>query len=96
MTGHVVVRSPRLQQSFIFGISLALGAASGTIAACGFLWGILAGPPLSRFALALPELLGSLCRIVIVGGGYIACEQACIFHSLGMETPFVFRQVSPF
>ncbi|KAK9816335.1 hypothetical protein WJX74_000245 [Apatococcus lobatus] len=31
-------------------------------------------------------------KIVIVGGGYIACEQACIFHSLGVETHFVFRQ----
>ncbi len=33
--------------------------------------------------------------MVIVGGGYIACEQACIFHSLGVETHFVFRQVHP-
>ncbi|MBI06523.1 MAG: glutathione-disulfide reductase [Rhodospirillaceae bacterium] len=34
---------------------------------------------------ALPE------RIVIVGGGYIACEFACIFNGLGVETLQLYR-----
>jgi glutathione reductase (NADPH) len=34
---------------------------------------------------SLPE------RIVIVGGGYIAVEFACIFHGLGVETTLIYR-----
>jgi glutathione reductase (NADPH) len=30
-------------------------------------------------------------RIVVVGGGYIAVEFACIFHGLGVETTLVYR-----
>ena len=30
-------------------------------------------------------------RIVVVGGGYIAIEFACIFHGLGVETTLVYR-----
>ena len=30
-------------------------------------------------------------RIVLVGGGYIAVEFACIFHGLGVETTLVYR-----
>ncbi len=30
-------------------------------------------------------------RIVVVGGGYIAVEFACIFHGLGVETTLIYR-----
>lgn len=34
------------------------------------------------------------CRIVMVGGGYIACEQASIYNALGSEVHFLIRGVS--
>ena len=42
----------------------------------------------SNEAFHLPELPDS---IVVVGGGYIAVEFACIFHSLGVKTTLVYR-----
>ena len=30
-------------------------------------------------------------RLVVVGGGYIGCEMACIFHGLGAEVTLVYR-----
>jgi len=42
----------------------------------------------SNEAFHLPELPK---RIVIAGGGYIACEFACIFNGLGVETTLVHR-----
>jgi glutathione reductase (NADPH) len=42
----------------------------------------------SNEAFHLPELPK---RIVIVGGGYIAVEFACIFHGLGSEVTLVYR-----
>ncbi|SDZ78457.1 glutathione-disulfide reductase [Rubrimonas cliftonensis] len=30
-------------------------------------------------------------KVLLVGGGYIACEFACIFHGLGVETTLVYR-----
>ena len=33
-------------------------------------------------------------RLVVVGAGYIGCEQACIFNNLGTEVHFIVRQVS--
>ena len=42
----------------------------------------------SNAAFHLPELPK---RIVIVGGGYIAVEFACIFHGLGSEVTLVYR-----
>ena len=42
----------------------------------------------SNEAFHLPELPR---RIVIVGGGYIAVEFACIFHGLGSEVTLVYR-----
>jgi hypothetical protein len=32
-------------------------------------------------------------RLVVVGGGYIGLEQACIFNNLGSEVHLVVRQV---
>ena len=32
-------------------------------------------------------------RLVVVGAGYIGCEQACIFNNLGTEVHFIVRQV---
>ena len=42
----------------------------------------------SNEAFHLPELPRS---IVVVGGGYIAVEFACIFHGLGVDTTLVYR-----
>ena len=42
----------------------------------------------SNEAFDLPQLPE---RIVIVGGGYIACEFACIFNGLGVETVQLYR-----
>jgi len=42
----------------------------------------------SNEAFHLPELPKS---ILVVGGGYIAVEFACIFHSLGVKTTLVYR-----
>ena len=42
----------------------------------------------SNEAFQLPDLPK---RIVLVGGGYIAVEFACIFHGLGVETTLVYR-----
>jgi glutathione reductase (NADPH) len=42
----------------------------------------------SNEAFDLPELPR---RIVVVGGGYIAAEFACLFHGLGSETTLVYR-----
>jgi len=42
----------------------------------------------SEEAFHLPELPK---RMVIVGGGYIAVEFACIFHGLGVETSLMYR-----
>ena len=33
-------------------------------------------------------------RLVVVGAGYIGCEQACIFNNLGAEVHFIVRQVN--
>ena len=35
------------------------------------------------------------CRIVMIGGGYIACEQASIYNNLGAEVHFLIRGVRP-
>ena len=42
----------------------------------------------SNEAFDLPQLPK---RIVIIGGGYIACEFACIFNGLGVETLQLYR-----
>jgi glutathione reductase (NADPH) len=42
----------------------------------------------SNEAFHLPELPSS---IVVVGGGYIAVDFACIFHALGVKTTLVYR-----
>jgi glutathione reductase (NADPH) len=42
----------------------------------------------SNEAFHLPELPKS---IVVVGGGYIAVEFACIFHALGVKTTLIYR-----
>ena len=33
------------------------------------------------------------CRVVMVGGGYIACEQASIYNNMGAEVHFLIRGV---
>ena len=38
---------------------------------------------------------GAICRIVMIGGGYIACEQACIYTKFGAEVHFLIRGVCP-
>lgn len=34
-------------------------------------------------------------RLVVVGGGYIGCEQASIFNNFGTEVHLIVRQVQP-
>lgn len=36
-----------------------------------------------------------VCRLVVVGGGYIGCEQASIFNNFGTEVHLIVRQVQP-
>lgn len=36
---------------------------------------------------------GYIHRLVVVGGGYIGCEQASIFNNLGTEVYLIVRQV---
>ena len=40
----------------------------------------------------MPMLLHCLCRLVIVGAGYIACEQACIFNNFGSEVHMLYME----
>ena len=34
---------------------------------------------------------GAKCRLAIVGGGYIAAEQACIYRNFGADVHMFFR-----
>ena len=37
-------------------------------------------------------MLSYACRMVIVGAGYIACEQACIFNNFGTEVHMLYME----
>lgn len=41
------------------------------------------------------HLVPLVCRLVVVGGGYIGCEQASIFNNFGTEVHLIVRQVQP-
>ncbi len=44
---------------------------------------------------ALENLRERPGRLVVIGGGYVAVELACIFHALGVETSLLIRREQP-
>lgn len=73
---------------------------------CTLLFGVLSSPTIKKYPTRKPnrshpwaflQLIPNVSlffpyRMVIVGAGYIACEQACIFNNFGSEVHMLYME----